>query len=478
VAWIRIALVLAALGGLACAEPPAPQVAEGREAALLEALVSQEETVQEAALAEIEAAGDARFIAPLIELLRVSQLGIAGRVAYNQRVITLERLSGEVLGGDWFGWAEWFGHTDLAEPPGFASWKGRLLSPLEPRYAEILTDDAPTRIRVAEIDWGGVPIDGIPPLEHPEHVSVAGAEHMSDGEPVFGVTAGGANRAYPLRILDWHELANDTLGGIPISLAYCTLCGSGIAYDGRVAGIDEPLRFGTSGFLHRSNKLMYDRATTTLWNQLTGRPVFGELAGREGLELALLPAVVITWGEWKLRNPETTVLTLETGFDRRYEAGGPYGAYFSSRDKLFPVFLNRDELAIKDRVFGLVHEGQARAWKLADLVEAKVTNDELDGQRIVLVATSGLIEVEGFDERAGPVRYDAGGAVRAYATSEAGFHLGPDDESLLDAEGQRWQITEEALVGPGGARAPRRPGTLAYWFAWQAFHPETALPRR
>ncbi|MCP5055897.1 MAG: DUF3179 domain-containing protein [bacterium] len=474
--WARFALALAAFGWLACTEPPAPQVADGREAELLEALVSEEEAVQEAALAEIEAAGDTRFVAPLIELMRISQLGIAGRVAYNQRVISLERLSGKELGGDWFGWAEWYGSTDLTELPGFASWKGRLLSPLEPRYAEILTDDAPTTIRVAEIDWGGVRIDGIPPLEHPKHVSVAGAEHMKDGEPVFGVAAGGASRAYPLRILDWHELANDTLGGIPISLAYCTLCGSGIAYDGRVPGMKEPLRFGTSGLLHRSNKLMYDRQTTTLWNQLTGRPVFGELAGRQGLELALLPAVVITWGEWKLRNPDTTVLTLDTGFDRPYQPGEPYGGYFASRDKLFPVFLNRDELATKDRVFGLVHDGQAKAWKLADLVEAQVTNGEIAGQRIVLVAISGRIEVEGFDDRAGPVRYDAGGAVRVYATTEAGFRLGPDNESLLDGEGQRWQITEEALIGPGGANAPRRPGTLAYWFAWQAFHPETALP--
>ncbi|MCP3985300.1 MAG: DUF3179 domain-containing protein [bacterium] len=476
-ALARVGLGLAALGWLACAEPPAPTVEAGREAALLEALVSEQEAVQEQALAEIEAAGDQRFVAPLIELVRAGQLGIAGRVAYNQRVIALERLSGKELGGDWFGWAEWFSSTDLTEPPGFAGWKGRLLSPLEPRYLEILTNDAPTAIRVAEIDWGGVPIDGIPPLETPEHVPAADADHMKAAEPVIGVAVGGASRAYPLRILDWHELVNDTLGGIPLTLAYCTLCGSGIVYDGRVAGLDEPLRFGTSGLLYRSNKLMYDRSTTTLWSQLTGRPVLGELVGRNDLELELLPAVVTRWGDWKLRNPDTTVLTPNTGHDRSYEPGEPYGGYFASRDKLFPVFQNRDELAIKDRIFGLVDDGHAKAWDLGKLVQSNVTNDEFAGRPLVLVATSGRIDVEGFNAQARPVRYDVGGAVRAYATPGPGFRLGPDDQSLLDAEGQRWQITEEALISPTGARAPRRPGTLAYWFAWQAFHPKTELPK-
>ena len=476
--WIRGVLWVAALGWLACAEPPpAPQVEPGREGALLEALVSKDEATQEVALAEIEAAGDTRFVAPLIELVRTGQLGIAGRVAYNQRMITLERLSGNDLGGDWFGWAQWFSSTDLEAPPGFTSWKGRLFAPLEPRYAEILNDAAPSSIRTAEIDWGGVPIDGIPPLEHPEHVPAAAANHMAEGEPVFGVTAGGASRAYPLRILDWHELVNDTLGGIPLSLAYCTLCGSGIAYDGRIPGMKEPLRFGTSGLLYRSNKLMYDRATTTLWNQLTGRPVLGELVLREGLELTLLPTVVASWGEWKQRHPDTTVLTLETGHDRPYQPGEPYGGYFASRDKLFPVYTSRDELAIKDRIFGLVREGQAKAWPLASLVEAKVTNDELGGQRVVLVANSGRIEVEGFSREAGPVRYDAGGTVRAFDSPGTDFHLAPDEEALIDTDGQRWQITEEALIGPNGERAPRRPGTLAYWFAWQAFYPETSLSR-
>ena len=161
---------------VACAgEPVAPQVAAGREAALLAALISEEVPVQEAALQEIETAGDRRFIAPLIELVRAGQLGIAGRNGYNQRIVTLERLSGENLGGDWFSWAEWYSSTELTSPPGFASWKGRMLSELDPAFGTLLNDESPSRIRIEEIDWGGVPLDGIPPLEHPEHVPVAEA---------------------------------------------------------------------------------------------------------------------------------------------------------------------------------------------------------------------------------------------------------------------------------------------------------------
>ncbi len=447
----RIALLLLTtlVGALACSEPPPPRVEPGREAALLEALVAESTADQEAALAEIEAAGDLRFVAPLVELVRAGQLGLAGRNGYNQRIVTLERLSGQALGGDWFGWVEWYGGSDLEAPPGFASWKGRLFEALDPRYPELLHDDVPSRVRVAELDWGGVPIDGIPPLDEPAHTPAADAIYLADGEPVLGVRAGGESRAYPFRILDWHELANDTLGGIPVAVVTCTLCGSGIAYDARLPGRDEPLRFGTSGILYRSNKLMLDRATGTLWGQLTGRPLVGPLATEE-LELSLLPAVVTTWAAWKARHPDTTVLHRDTGFERRYRPGDPYASYFASREKLFPVHEARDDLPTKERVFGLATDGVAKAWTLASLVGAQVTHDRLGDQGLVLVANEKRIQVEGVTAT-GPLEYDAGGSVRAYA-SERRFRLGPDDHSLLDEDGGVWRIDEEALVGPSSIR--------------------------
>jgi hypothetical protein len=474
----RAALAAAALA-LACREepagsPPPPPVPDAEIAALYEALTDGDTAAEEAAIARIEGAQDRRFVPVLLELVRAGQMGIAGRAGYNQRMIALERLTGQTLGGDWFSWAEWYEGSDLAPPPGFASWKGRLWTRIDPGFGALIHDDRPARIRVEEIDWGGTRMEGIPALDDPAHVAAAAAPWLVDEEPVIGVAVGGEARAYPLRILDWHELVNDRLGGVPLALAYCTLGGSAIAYDARRDGA-EPLRFSTSGLLHRSNKLMLDRETRTLWNQLTGRAVLGPLAAEER-SLPPLPAVVTSWEAWRVRHPETTVLSLETGHERPYVPGRPYGSYFASPQKMFPARERRTELPTKERVFGLRRNGTAKAWPLAELVRAQVTNDALGDEPVVLVAGEGRIEVRSSDPENRFLRYEAGGAVRAYRRGASAFARGADGATLRDAAGAVWRIDEDALVGPAGERLARLPGTLAYWFAWQAFHPDTALP--
>ena len=440
---------------------------------MYEALTDGETAAQENAIAQVEAAHDRRFVPVLLELVRAGQMGIAGRSGYNQRLIALERLSGQSLGGDWFAWAEWYEGSDLAPPPGFAGWKGKLWTRIDPGFGELIRDEYPTRIRVEEIDWGGVRMDGIPTLDDPLHVTADEAPWLEDGEPVVGVSIADEARAYPLRIIDWHELVNDRLGGVPFALVYCTLCGSAIAYDARRDGA-EPFLFSTSGLLHKSNKLMMDRGTHTLWNQLTGRAVLGPLAAEERV-LTLLPAVVTSWQAWHKRHPETTVLSIETGHERPYLPGLPYGSYFQSPSKIFPALERRQELATKERVYGLAERGAAKAWPLAELVEQRVIDDEFGGEPVVLVAGEGSVQVDARSPSAGFVRYEAGGAVRAYRRGDVEFALGPDDATLRDEEGGVWRIEEDALVGPSGERKPRIAGTLAYWFAWQAFHPETAL---
>jgi hypothetical protein len=451
---------------------PAP-LADAEIPALYAALTDGDTTAEEQAVAKIEAARDVRFVPVLLELLRAGQMGIGGRAGYNQRLIALERLTGKSLGGDWFGWAEWYASTDLAPPPGFASWKGALFARVDPHFGELIRDELPARIRIEEIDWAGVGFEGVPALDEPPHVAPEVASWLDDAEPVVGVAAGGEARAYPLRILDWHELVNDRLGGVPIALAYCTLSGAAIAYDARGAGADAQ-GFVTSGLLHRSNKLMLDRATHTLWSQLSGRPVLGPLAANES-RLALLPAVVTSWGAWRRRHPETSVLSLDTGHERPYLPGMPYGSYFASRQKMFPAPERRRELPTKERVFGLEQGDATRAWPLRKLADARVTNDALGKTGVVLVALEGQVRVKGRSREAGEIEYEAGGAVRAYQRGEREFALGPDDATLRDADGTPWRIEEEALVAPDGARAPRLPGTLAYWFAWQAFHPDTEV---
>lgn len=369
---------------------------------------------------------------------------------------TLWALTKEDLGGDWGLAVEWLGrHPETPTPPGFADWKAELYATrVDPAFRRFLGDDVPSTIRVELVQWGGVAVDGIPALVNPGFVAGSTAGYLLPDEPVFGVEIAGDARAYPLRILDWHEMANDVVGGVPVTLAYCTLCGAGVLYDARVG--DEVLEFGSSGLLYESNKLMYDRATDTLWNQLTGEPVMGDLVG-SGAQLTRLPIVVSDWGSWLAAHPETLVLDIETGHDRDYAPGAAYGDYFASASTLFPVFRRSQVLPEKSFVFGLLVEGTPKAYPLRDLQREPVVNDELAGRSVVVVTEP------------------ASRAVRAYDRGDQRFEAAPDAGSLLDAAGGVWQVTESTLEGPNGASLERLPGHLAYWFGWFSFYPRTQL---
>jgi hypothetical protein len=411
-----------------------------------------------------------RFVPVLIEMVRANQIGIGQGAGLKTNVGALEALSGESFGADWPAWVEWYGATDLSPPPGFIGWKGRLLGRLDPGFQAFLRDGVAARIRVEEIVWGGVAVDGIPALDHPATLLAQDVDYLLPHEPVFGLVLGGEARAYPLRILDWHELVNDELGGVPVSLAYCTLCGAGIAWDGR-ASDDRTYTFGSSGLLFRSNKLMYDRQTNSLWNQFTGEPAVGSLANTD-VRLSPLPSVVTTWRDWATQHPDTTVLDIDTGYDREYEPGKPYGEYFASDRPLFPVWQRSDLLPPKERVFGLILDGEARAYPVKELAARIVTNDRAGATDVVLISARGTISVEAIDE---PVEYDAGGEVRAYARGRRTFRPGSEPSGVVDGRGASWRITETALVGPNGERLPRLFGVQSYWFAWFQFYPRTSL---
>ena len=269
----------------------------------------------------ILAKNDTRFIAVFLELMRANQIGLSVSTNFGLAIDSLESLSGQSFGDDWPAWVEWYGKTDLVPPPNFTGWKGQLLGQVDPGFAEFLQDDFPSTVRTEEIMWGGVMVDGIPALDNATMITADQEDYLDPAEPVFGISINGDHRAYPLRILDWHEMANDVVGGVPVSLAYCTLCGAGIAFDGR-APDGETYTFGSSGFLFRSNKLMYDRQTRTLWNQLTGEPVLGQLVGT-GVKLNLLPVVLNDLGSWQEQHPDTKVLDPNTGFNRPYSPGQP-----------------------------------------------------------------------------------------------------------------------------------------------------------
>jgi len=323
-----------------------------------------------------------------------------------------------------------------------------------------------------------VRVDGIPSLDDPARLSPEEATYLDPNEPVFGIALNGEAMAYPVRLMDWHELSNDVVGGVPVSLAYCTLCGAAIAFDGR-APDGNTYTFGTSGLLYRTNKLMYDRTTRTLWNQFTGKPVIGSLAAdADSLQLDLLPVVTTSWRDWLEQHPETEVLDVKTGHDRVYQVfGQPYGDYFRTDEVRFPAFQRSDELHPKDRVYGLRLGGIRKAWVIDDLVQEQVLNDEFAGSPIVLVAQRGLADVEDILVRIPWPNYDYGGEIRSFERGRNTFSPGPDPDTILDEDGGEWTVTEEALVGPEGERLERVNGHIAFWLGWFLFFPEAELWR-
>ncbi len=446
---------------------------------LMEDLVSSRAAAR-AALSRIADGRDPRFIAVLVEVMRASQIGVLRTIDDEAVTDALETLSGARFGGDWPAWVEWYGATALAPPPGFTGWKGRLFGRIDPHFREFLADSTPSRIRIEEVQWGGVPVDGIPALTDPKIIRATAATYLTSSEPVFGLSINGDARAYPLRILDWHEMVNDHVGGVPVSIAYCTLCGSGIAYDGR-APDGVTYTFGSSGLLFRSNKLMYDHQTRTLWNQLTGEPVLGRLAGT-GVRLTLRPLVLTSWQAWVAEHSETTVLDASTGYERTYAPGVPYGQYFASPATMFPVWRRSRALPSKARIYALRVGGVPKAFPVDVLTARRVVNDVVGGTPVALIATRGTVVVRGHRE-AGPldrsrvpaVTYNAGAEIRAFNRGRERFRPGPRPEVVLDASGRPWRVTEDALIGPEGVRAVRVNGFLAYWFGWYAFFPQTLV---
>lgn len=362
----------------------------------------------------------------------------------------LAAITGETTARTWFDWMLWQeAHPEIVPHPSFERLKLDLLFAMDPEFSRFLPLTPTAEIRLEEVVWGGVAAaEGIPALTNPRLIDAEDADYLIPGEAVFGVDIDGDARAYPLRILDWHEMLNDVVGGVPVSLAYCTLCGSGILYDGRVEGLG-PFTFGSSGPLYRSNKLMYDRATDSLWNQFTGRPVSGPLAA-SGIVLRMLPVVLASWRDWRADHPRTRVLSLDTGHVRDYTPDAAYGHYFSSPGLMFPARADNRTHALKELVFGIRAAGGAKAWPLDAFRGSPVINDGVGLVDVVLIGNA------------------ATRTVRAYRRDGRTFAAGPAPD-LLTSDGEAWRIAEAALEGPQGAHLPRIAGHVAFWFAWSAF---------
>jgi hypothetical protein len=379
-----------------------------------------------------------------------------------QRLIRLlEEQTGERFGNDVNRWQQWIWQQPYDPHPEYGQFKGLWYGQIDPRFSEFFPPGVTSLIRLDEVDWGGVPPNGIPPMEYPAHVPAAEAEYLDDDNIVFGIAVNGEARAYPKRILAWHEMAFDKVGDLEITIVYCTLCGTVIPYESVADG--QPIQFGTSGLLYRSNKLMFDDGTKSLWSTLEGVPVVGRLAG-SGLQLTRRSMVTTTWEEWRTRHPETTVLSIETGFERDYAEGAAYRDYFSTDQLMFQVQASDDRLDNKDEVVTLFIDDPAGGARhpvalSADFLEDHpVFQTEVAGQTFVVVTSPD-------------------GANRVFSTSGQQFERRLDDFRVADSEGRVWQVTEDELVAEDDAavRLERLPANRAFWFGWYAQFPQTEL---
>jgi hypothetical protein len=216
--------------------------------------------------------------------------------------------------------------------------------------------------------------------------------------------------------------------------------------------------FGSSGFLFRSNKLMYDQQTKSLWHHMRGEPVVGPLAD-SAIRLRPRPVVTTTWRDWMRAHPRTKVLDINTGYVRDYTPGRPYGQYYASPDTMFPVFPRSTSLATKDVVFVLRLDPLHKVYPLTVFDREPVINDALGATAVVIVGRR------------------ATRTVRAYERGILAFRPGQGPDELVDrASGEVWRFDEEALVhAASGRRLPRLAGHNAFWFGWFAFHPDTPV---
>jgi len=265
---------------------------------------------------------------------------------------------------------------------------------------------------------GGPPRNAIPALVNPLFVPGSRSTLLPD-DRVLGLSFNGNAKAYPVRILNWHELVNDTLGGVPVAITYCPLCASGVAFDRGKGGVVPT--FGVSGLLYNSNMLLYDHASESLWTQMGMRAITGP---RTGDRLDQLPLYHGTWAGWLKKHPRTLALSFDTGHQRDYQRD-PYATYHTSPRLYFPVDAESAALPRKALILGVILGGVARAYPLTELARHDGPLSDRIGNRSVAIH---------FDSSANSPK----------------------------------------VTGPTGKEMP---GIVSYWFAWYAFYPETTLWR-
>ncbi len=321
---------------------------------------------------------------------------------------------------------------------------------------------------------GGPPRDGIPPIDAPAFVTFAEADEWLDPlEPVVSFEHEGDARAYPLQIMTWHEIVNDEVGGIPVSVTFCPLCNSAIVFHRELDG--NVYTFGTTGKLRNSDLIMWDRQTETWWQQLTGEGIVGELAGRT---LKFLPAAIISWNDFKSIYPDGKVLSKATGYLRSY-GSNPYVGY----DRVDqPPFLYDGELdnrlQPKERVLTVEIGETYAAFPFSVLETELVVNHNVGGVDLVALFKPGARSALDKGIISSGRHIGATGLFLAELDGEKLTFTSDDGRFVDTGAGSVWNIRGEAVEGPlQGKTLTPVPHTNSFWFAVAAFRPDTEIYR-
>ncbi len=334
------------------------------------------------------------------------------------------------------------------------------------------TDFTRSVIDLNEIESGGPAKDGIPAIDKPRFVSIAEAEEwLGAKEPVIVVSFAQEGRAYPLQILIYHEIVNDIVGDLPLTVTFCPLCNSSIVYRRLVKG--RLLDFGTTGKLRKSDMVMYDRQTESWWQQFTGKGIVGEMAG---VELARFPSSIVAFEDFNRSYPDGLVLSRETGHRRPY-GRNPYRGYDRIGSTPFLFFDPLDKrLPPMERVLNISTGDLHRIYPFSSLREQVVINDKVGDIPVGIFIRKGTLSVldkkEISDSRRVP-------AVTAWdrRLDRRILHFEPRDTGISDREtGSRWNLLGQAVAGPlkGRQLTPVDSG-VHFAFAWLAFRPDSEI---
>lgn len=330
------------------------------------------------------------------------------------------------------------------------------------------TDFDNAAIDMDEVVSGGVPRDGIPPIDNPTFVEAAHAVELSSISPVVALEIEGDARAYPLEVLTRHEIVNDVVSGVPVAVTFCPLCNSAVVFDRRVDG--KVLRFGVSGNLRYSDLIMWDDLTETWWQQLTGEAIVGDY---RGAVLRMISSQLVSFEVFKLRFPAGKVLRGPLGGYGR----NPYVGYDSNSKPFLFEGPADNRLFATERVLGAIIGGQTVAYAFSALKEEPVINDRVSDQDIVIFWQSGAVsaldrgDIDSSKDVGMALMFDRqlpSGEVLTFRNDESGF---VDNET-----GSHWNIWGEATAGPMvGSSLSQLHAFPHFWFAWAAFYPDTFL---